>query len=372
MLRAVTIVAMAGALCLSGCTSDGAHHTSSGSGAGAGKERVYYVAADEVEWDYAPLGKNGITGAAFGEDEQVFVANRPGRIGSKYTKCIYRGYTSGRFDTLLERPDADKYLGSLGPVIRVEVGDEVKVVFKNNCTIDASIHVHGLRYDKKNEGAEYSDGSDATGDKVAKGQTYSYEFEVPERSGPAAHDGSSVMWMYHSHVDEVADTYAGLMGPIVVTAKGKAREDGSPKDVDREVFANFWVQDENSSPYLEDNVKTFAKKPYAAAGDEGFTESNLMHAINGYVYGNGPLLSLTKGEKVRWYVSAMGTEVDLHTPHWHGNVNLIGGMRMDVTSLLPMDMKVADMQPDAAGIWLFHCHVNDHITAGMQMRYEVK
>lgn len=31
----------------------------------------------------------------------------------------------------------------------------------------------------------------------------------------------------------------------------------------------------------------------------------------------------------------------------------------------------ADMVPDNVGTWLFHCHVNDHIKAGMIMRYLV-
>jgi hephaestin len=67
----------------------------------------------------------------------------------------------------------------------------------------------------------------------------------------------------------------------------------------------------------------------------------------------------------------MGTEVDLHTPHWHGNTVTVSGMRMDTVSLLPAEMVTADMRPDAPGVWLFHCHVNDHITAGMQARYIV-
>jgi hephaestin len=46
-------------------------------------------------------------------------------------------------------------------------------------------------------------------------------------------------------------------------------------------------------------------------------------------------------------------------------------MRMDVTSLLPAQMLVADMVPDDPGTWLFHCHVNDHILAGMATRYQV-
>jgi len=56
------------------------------------------------------------------------------------------------------------------------------------------------------------------------------------------------MWMYHSHTDEVGDTYAGLMGPMVITAKAMARPDGSPKDVDQEVFELYSVMNENNSP----------------------------------------------------------------------------------------------------------------------------
>ena len=73
-------------------------------------------------------------------------------------------------------------------------------------------------------------------------------------------------------------------------------------------------------------------------------------------------MTMRKGERVRWYLMGMGTEVDLHTPHWHGNTVTAVGMRTDVVSLLPGSMIVADMVPDDPGTWLFHCHVNDHIT----------
>jgi hephaestin len=96
-----------------------------------------------------------------------------------------------------------------------------------------------------------------------------------------------------------------------------------------------------------------------------------MHSINGFVYGNGPMMTMHQGERVRWYVMSMGNEVDLHTPHWHGNTVIANGMRMDTVSLLPAAMVVADMIPDDPGIWLFHCHVSDHINAGMLARYQV-
>jgi hephaestin len=338
--------------------------------------RKYFIAADRVEWDYAPAKTNVITGEEFGDDENVFVGSDKDRVGSTYLKSIYREYTDESFGELKPRPAEWEHLGQLGPVIQAEVGDEIEVVFKNNTPFPATVHPHGVLYNKDSEGALYADGTsgaDQADDSVADGATHVYRWRVPERAGPGPHDPSSVMWMYHSHVDEVADVYAGLMGPIIITRAGEADPDGSPAGVDRQFVVNFMVDDENSSPWLDENVKKFAEEPESVdPDDEDFVESNLMHGINGFVYGSLPGLTTKQGEKVRWYLMGMGTEVDLHTPHWHGNVVTAMGMRTDVVSLLPASMMVADMTPDSPGKWLFHCHVADHISAGMQALFTVE
>jgi FtsP/CotA-like multicopper oxidase with cupredoxin domain len=339
--------------------------------------RTYFIAADEVEWDYAPLGHNGITGGPFGDQENTFVANGPDRIGSVYRKALYREYTDASFRTLKPRPAADAYLGFLGPVIHAQVGDTLKIVFRNNTRFAASMHPHNVLYDKKSEGAPYADGTGPASkgdDAVAPGSTYTYTWKVPERAGPGPGDGSSVMSMYHSHTDEVGDTYSGLIGPMVITRAGMAKADGSPIDVDREVFNMFEVADENQSLYLKRNIREHAGDPASVdPDDDDFHESNLMHSINGYVYGTGPKLVLNTGQRVRWYLLGMGTEVDLHTPHWHGNTLTTSmGMRMDMADLLPGSMLVMNMIPDNPGTWLYHCHVNDHILAGMMMTYDVR
>ena len=78
---------------------------------------------------------------------------------------------------------------------------------------------------------------------------------------------------------------------MIVTRAGKARSDGSPVDVDREFVTMFSVMDENQSPYLDHNIRKFAGDPGSVdPEDEDFGESNLMHAVNGYVYGNLPEL----------------------------------------------------------------------------------
>jgi FtsP/CotA-like multicopper oxidase with cupredoxin domain len=116
-------------------------------------------------------------------------------------------------------------LGTLGPILRAEVGDTIKVVFKNNTEFPASMHPHGLFYEKGSEGSPYQDSTsgDKKGDDVVEpGEERTYLWEVPDRAGPGPHDPSSIMWMYHSHVDEPVDTNAGLMGPIIVTREGMA------------------------------------------------------------------------------------------------------------------------------------------------------
>ena len=54
--------------------------------------------------------------------------------------------------------------------------------------------------------------------------------------------------------------------------------------------------------------------------NEDFQESNKMRSINGYVFGNLPGLDMCLGDRVAWHVFSMGTETDLHTLYYHGNV----------------------------------------------------
>jgi len=362
-LAASLSLAALGALAVTGASAD------------AVQTRPYYIAADELAWDYAPSGINQITGEPFGEEENVFVASGRNRIGKIYRKALYREYTSASFATPKAVPSAWRHLGTLGPVIRGEVGDTIVVHFKNKTRFPVSLHPHGVFYEKDSEGAPYDDGTgDAQkgDDIVPPGGTHTYTWQVPERAGPGPMDPSTILWMYHSHVDEPGDTNAGLIGPIIIGREGSLEPDGTPNDVDRELVTMFTVFDENASLYLDANIEEYAGVPQSVKHeDEEFVESNLMHSINGFVYGNLPGLEMSEGDRVRWYMLGMGTEVDLHTPHWHGNTGTWAGMRSDVIELLPASMKVFDMIPDADGTWLFHCHVNDHIDAGMLATYTV-
>ncbi|MDH5553162.1 MAG: multicopper oxidase domain-containing protein [Nitrosomonas sp.] len=330
--------------------------------------RVYWISADEVDWDYAPsFPINRMSGNEFTPEQRVFVEDE---IGRRYLKSVYREYTKG-FGALKQRGEREQHLGILGPVIRAKVGDKIVVHFRNNTRFPANIHPHGVLYTKAHEGSAYHDGdSNKIDDIVVPGGEYTYQWEVPHRAGPGDNDPSSIAWIYHSHVDEPADTNSGLIGAIIITRHGAALKDGSPKEVDREFVSLFTVFDENASLYLDANMSRCGG--ICDPDDESFQESNLMHGINGLVYGNNQGYVMHRGERVRWYILGMGTEVDLHTPHWHGATLLHNGNRLDVTEILPAATKTLDMRPDVNGAWMYHCHVNDHISAGMMSIFTVK
>jgi manganese oxidase len=295
--------------------------------------RHYYIAAEDVSWDYAPSGRDLLHGRPIPQ---------PWAKQTRWPKTRYLEYTDTTFSVRKPQPE---WLGILGPIIRAEVGDEIVVEFLNRSRQPHSIHPHGLRYDKANEGALYLPAG--AGSRVAPGGRFTYHWFADEGSGPGPADPSSIVWWYHPHTDEPSETNAGLLGPIIITAKGKARADGTPKGVDREFVALFMIFDEFQ-------------------GNAG-----LFHTINGYIFGNLPGLVMKQGERARWYLLAMGNEKDLHTPHWHGETVEYGNRHTDVIELLPASMVTVDMIADNPGTWLFHCQVSDHMESGMMATYTI-
>jgi len=357
--------------------------------------RTYYVAAEETEWDYAPLGIDMMTGQPFEGTAVAYTQPGPSHIGHIYRKAIYREYTDGTFATRKPRAQQDDYLGLVGPILRAEVGDTIEVVFKNNASRPYGIRTPDVFRLRNASGA--GNVPDATGnitdqapeDSVAPGATFTYEWDVSRLAGPED-DASSTVWVYSSHASEYRDVAAGLVGPIIVTRRGQANPDGTPKDVDREMVALFTAFNENESWYLQDNIaahivgadqKALAdananfsdSKGYFTFAGTGFGETNYKFSVNGYLYGDGPVMTVQQGQRVRWYLLDMGDvgSLNFHTPHWHGNTVLSHGTRRDTIFLLPLGTETADMIPDAPGLWLFHCHLDDHMEAGMMARYEV-
>ncbi|XP_013203293.1 ceruloplasmin isoform X2 [Microtus ochrogaster] len=326
-------------------------------------ERTYYVAAVEVEWDYSPsrdwekelhhLQEQNIS--------NVFLDKEEFYIGSKYMKVVYRQFTDSTFREQVQRKAEDEHLGILGPQLHADVGDKVKIVFKNMATRPYSIHAHGVKTES------------STVVPTLPGEIRTYIWKIPERSGAGAEDAACIPWAYYSTVDRVKDLYSGLIGPLIVCRKSYIKVFNAKKKM--EFFLLFLIFDENESWYLDDNIKIYSDHPEKVnKDDEKFIESNKMHAINGKMFGNLQGLTMHVGDEVNWYMMGMGNEVDLHTVHFHGHsfqYKHRGIYSSDVFDLFPGTYQTLEMFPQTPGTWLLHCHVTDHVHAGMETTYTV-
>lgn len=397
--------------------------------------RVYYIACEEEEWDYAPWGVDILTNKGFnvatseyhspsmwtgrvvkGNDNATFLQNR---VGSKFKKARFVRYTNSLFEKRwVDHSGKSEHLGILGPIIRATTGETLKIFFKNNCSARPySIHAHGgirvgfkkisifpssfdpvcqpnflylisnytllVFYDKQSEGAPYHDtaGVPDIGGRVNFGDTYIYTWPVLERSGPSENDPSSVVWFYHSHVDETEDVNSGLVGPLIVSRADSATRAAIPLDVDTELVAYFGIFDESRSWYINENLKTYTNltetsKIVQIKNEEMFRRASAKYTLNGRIYGNINGFNTTQGDRVRWYVMALGTadwiQTDLHGAHWHGNTVQWKGNRVDTVPLMPGISLTADMEVDSGPAeWFFHCHTNHHMHAGMVGLYYV-
>lgn len=326
----------------------------------ARRVREYFIAAEPIKWSYAPLGK----------DRRRLSLPNPWRPNPTYDKFHYVQYTDETFTTPVKQP---AWLGLLGPIIRGVVGERLRITFLNRTEQVLSMHPHGLRYDKDSEGAYY--GPDlGKGSWVIPHDRFTYIWDVDEEAGPAPGEPSSKVWLYHSHVNADAEINMGLVGTIIITDRAHARPDATPNDVDREFVTLFLIFNENgdlmmdmdddADPALIRKREAFDK--LSPMAQQEVLEGGLKHTINGYFFGNLPGLEMNEGERVRWYVVALGSEQDMHTAHWHGKTVLEDGRRRtDDVELLPGSMKVADMKADNPGTWMLHCHVADHMMGGM-------
>eukprot|EP01084_Bolivina_argentea_P051330 94422_1 len=350
-------------------------------------ERVYHIACVEMKWNYCPTGYDLIRGEPIREGTEAAIwclGNNAHRIGATYWKGLYREFEDKCFSSQKRRSDRDLHLGVLGPNIRAMTGETIKVYYKNTCSFPNSLHAHGLLYDKTSEGAYYDDGNINGGDIVQPGQQWIYKYKV--RDNMVDEGASSKMWLYHSHVDEPRDVMTGLIGAIIIS-KDESDFDGyngdqndiMPDDIDEEFTTFFVLFDENESHLFDKNLQEYLDLSINDNGidlllqDNDFIESNLMHSINGYLFGNLQGLIMDKDDDVRWYTASFGNELDgPHSPHWHGNIAVDAlGDNTDTVVLIPGTTYTVTMDCDAPGLWLYHCHVHDHIDAGMITTYLV-
>ncbi|XP_064895970.1 ferroxidase HEPHL1 isoform X2 [Columba livia] len=338
-------------------------------------KRRYYIAAEEVLWNYGPDGYDKFTGQglnATGSESAIYFTQGIDRIGGQYWKVRYVEYTDATFSKRKVRSEDMKHLGILGPVIKAEVGDTVLVTFANKAKRSYSIMAHGVSFSKLSEGAPYLDGYLKPGAHVKPGETFTYKWRVPENGGPSEADPPCLTYLYYSATDAVKDTNSGLVGPLLVCRKNTLNHDGTQKGIDREFYLLFSIFDENDSWYLNKNIEAFTGDPSKVdENDADFKESNKMHAVNGYLFGNLPGLAMCKDDKVSWHLIGLGSHYDMHGVHFQGNTIDLRGTTRDGLALFPHLSGTALMQPDRVGTFKVVCRTFDHFVGGMKHLYEV-
>jgi FtsP/CotA-like multicopper oxidase with cupredoxin domain len=187
------------------------------------------------------------------------------------------------------------------------------------------MHFHGVHYRPSSDGA-YVPGISGRDADVKPGRTYTYKL--------TAGRDSVGTWPYHDHGPEMdASIEGGMWGMLSI----RGRHERVP---DREFVVVF-----------------------APMGS--------FQSIDGRAFvGNTPVFRSRVGDTVQWDVMAMGSEH--HTFHVHGHRwRAADGTPRDTQTVGPAESFRIRWKEHDPGTWLYHCHVESHMMAGMIGTYRV-
>jgi FtsP/CotA-like multicopper oxidase with cupredoxin domain len=275
----------------------------------AAATRDYWVAAVPVRWDVVPSGTDPMTGMTYPKSQTL-----------DWT-VVYRLYDRG-----WRHPRSSAAVP--GPLIRARVGDRIRVHFKNldfHFRNSHSMHFHGVHYAFASDGS-YIPGISGRGADVRPGQAFTYVLHAGSDSVGA--------WPYHDHGPAMdASIAGGMYGMLSILGRRERRPD-------REFVVTL-------------------------SSMRGFM------TINGRAFlGNTPVFRSRVGDLVRWDVMSLGD--DFHTFHVHGHRWLNHGVPEDVRTVGPAESFTVSWRERSPGAWLYHCHVESHMMAGMIGLYVVR
>ncbi|XP_041663458.1 coagulation factor V [Cheilinus undulatus] len=329
------------------------------------REWTYYIAAEEITWDYAPEVHEHVD-----EDFKFhYLRQSPTRIGKKYKKAVYTQYKNESFTERTESKQRKNELGILGPVIRAQIRDVITIVFKNMASRPYSIYPHGLSIEKLEEGANYPAGSNQSHG-VPPGETRKYVWKVLPEDEPMEGDSRCLTRLYHSAVDTPRDIASGLIGPILICKSQSLNVRNVQLRADKEQHAMFAVFDENKSWYLDHNIRQYCDRSKVNKADPDFYKSNVMHTVNGYMFESGPLLGFCNGEVATWHVSSVGAQDYIQTATFYGHPFELNERKEDYLSLYPMTGETITMNMDNIGVWLLATLNSHETTKGMRVKFQ--
>jgi FtsP/CotA-like multicopper oxidase with cupredoxin domain len=320
----------------------------------AGRIREYWIQADSFEHNPVPNGYDGMMGRTFTADQTTFWA-----IG-------YRAYTPGWGRPL----DADcgpdgigANSGIPGPVIRAQVGDTIRIHFRNNDTHyrwPHSMHPHGVQYDTDNDGGWMAVDPHRPGTAVEFGDNYTYTW--------VCRASSVGTWPYHDH--SVPQSLPAT-GTRPAPKDGMAMGGDGVMEIGAELglFGILAVTD-HRTPRVDKEFVLFLHDLYQ--DDVPSVAQDLDMFNGGSFLDNTPTFTATVGQRVRWRIAALGKEFHvfhLHGHRWRSAQGYQGWV--DSQILGPSTTLTVEYTENNPGDWIYHCHVTDHMMGGMVGRYRV-
>ncbi|NWV23242.1 FA8 factor, partial [Origma solitaria] len=326
---------------------------------------TYYIAAEEMDWDYAPVKPVSLDRNM----TSLYLEPGPQRIGSKYKKVVFVEYEDARFKKRKVSSQQDK--GILGPVIKGEVGDQFKIVFRNLASRPYNIYPHGLTSVGPYYAMRPSQGKDVKDIPIPPGQSFTYSWSLTTEDGPTEADPRCLTRFYYSSIDPVRDTASGLIGPLLICYKKSMDQRGNQIMSDNMKLVLFSVFDENHSWYLKENIRRFCSDAaHVDTKDPQFYASNVMHTINGFVFDNlQPKLCLN--DVVYWYVLSVGAQTDFLSIFFSGNTFKHNMVFEDVLTLFPFSGETVIMSLEKPGVWTLGCLNPDFRDRGMHAKFTV-
>ncbi len=202
-----------------------------------------------------------------------------------------------------------------GPLIRVNLGDKVRIVLHNELEEPTALHSHGLIVPNEMDGVP-----GLTQPSIMPGESFTYEFTV-------RNSGSH---MYHSHFNSAEQVTRGLLGAFIVDDPAEDLE----VDQDYVLIAN---------------------------------DGPLGYTLNGKDFPATEPILAKKGDLIRIRYMNEGLQIHpmhlhgipqkviakdgwpLPQPHWEDTVLVAPGERVDVL-----------VEATEVGAWAFHCHILTH------------
>ncbi|MEW6312650.1 MAG: multicopper oxidase domain-containing protein [Pseudomonadota bacterium] len=228
-----------------------------------------------------------------------------------------------------------------GPLIHVKEGDDVTVHVTNNTTLPHTIHWHGI-YQTNNWRNDGVPG--VTQEAIQPGDVYTYKFKA-EKPG--------TLW-YHCHVNVNEHVgIRGMWGPMIIDPKNPtAIEKTVTKDM--VMMLSTW-ESKNADKYGEGST------PY---------DTEDYFAVNGRSFPLSQPIRVKKGDVLR--LRFIGAGAEIHAMHPHGHDMLVthkdgtplpNPYYADTLLIGPGERYDVIMKMDNPGLFIFHDHVDHHVTA---------